>query len=204
MRREGAAGETKDEPVAVALEVPWGRSAQHAPPRYIPAARIAGRASGARTTETITMAKVRTHGVDATAIQAMLGRLHSDVRVRSVEVLNRARCGDDTSASSRTRPIPCTSTRFGSTRMSALAAESRRKHEHELIGFYLDRLRREGVAEPPDADEAWTAYRLAMVWGLVIGWLITPAVNYGPAITDANLSRMVGACRDLDPFALLS
>jgi hypothetical protein len=42
-----------------------------------------------------------------------------------------------------------------------------------------------------------------MVWGFVIGWLITPAVNYGPAITDANLSRMVGACQDLDPFALL-
>jgi hypothetical protein len=47
-------------------------------------------------------------------------------------------------------------------------------------------------------------YRLAMVWGLVIGWLITPAVNYGPAITDANLSHMVGACQDLDSFALLS
>jgi hypothetical protein len=42
-----------------------------------------------------------------------------------------------------------------------------------------------------------------MVWGFVIGWLITPAVNCGPAITDANLSRMVGACQDLDPFALL-
>ena len=87
---------------------------------------------------------------------------------------------------------------------TALAAESRRKHERELIAFYLDRLRREGVAEPPGADEAWDCYRLAMVWGLVIGWLITPAVNYGPAITDANLSRMVGACQDLDPFELLS
>jgi hypothetical protein len=86
---------------------------------------------------------------------------------------------------------------------TALAAESRRQHERELIGFYLDQLRRNGVAEAPDADEAWDCYRLAMVWGLAIGWLITPAVNYGPAITDANLSRMVGACQDLDPFSLL-
>ena len=86
---------------------------------------------------------------------------------------------------------------------TALAPDARRKHERELLAFYLDALRRYGAAEPPDAEEAWRCHRLAALWGLVIGWLITPPVNYGPEITDANISRMAAACRDLDPFELL-
>ncbi|MDH3212867.1 MAG: ecdysteroid 22-kinase family protein [Myxococcales bacterium] len=86
--------------------------------------------------------------------------------------------------------------------LTALDPETRRKHERELIGFYLDALRRHGLAEPPAADEAWRCHRLAVLWGLVIGWLITPPVNYGPAITEANLSRLVTACEDLEAFEL--
>lgn len=86
---------------------------------------------------------------------------------------------------------------------TGLAPEERRNHERELLGFYLDELRRHGVAAPPSTDEAWQAYRLAMIWGLVIGWLITPPVNYGPEITDANVSRLVIACEDLESFSAL-
>ncbi len=86
---------------------------------------------------------------------------------------------------------------------TALAPETRRKHERELLALHLDALGRHGVAAPPTAEEAFRAYRLAMVWGLVIGWLITPPVNYGTAITEANVSRMVEACRDLQAFDAL-
>jgi aminoglycoside phosphotransferase (APT) family kinase protein len=86
---------------------------------------------------------------------------------------------------------------------TALAPDTRRRYERELLDEYLDEIRRHGVVEPPTRDQALHAYRLAMVWGLVIGWLITPPVNYGPAITEANISRMVTACLDLDSFAAL-
>ena len=87
---------------------------------------------------------------------------------------------------------------------TGLAHEARRKHERELLDFYLGALSRHGVDKPPSADEAWHGYRLAAIWGLVIGWLITPPVNYGPAITDANVSRLVTACRDLESFEALA
>jgi hypothetical protein len=88
--------------------------------------------------------------------------------------------------------------------VTALGTRARREHERQLIGFYLDELGRHGVADPPSAEEAWRCHRLAVVWGLVIGWLITPPVNYGPDITSANLSRLVAACEDLDPFGELA
>jgi len=87
---------------------------------------------------------------------------------------------------------------------TGLAPEVRRRHERELLAFYLDALSRHGVDQPPSTDEAWHAYRLAVIWGLVIGWLITPPVNYGPAITDANVSRLVTACQDLESFHALA
>lgn len=87
--------------------------------------------------------------------------------------------------------------------VTALDPVTRRANERELHRFYLDELRRNGVADAPDPDEAWRCYRLAVIWGLVIGWLITPPVNYGPAITDANISRLVIACRDLKAFELV-
>lgn len=86
---------------------------------------------------------------------------------------------------------------------TGLTPEARRQHERELLAFYLDALSRCGVAEPPSTEDAWRAYRLAVIWGLVIGWLITPPVNYGAAITDANVSRLVTACRDLESFEAL-
>jgi hypothetical protein len=50
----------------------------------------------------------------------------------------------------------------------------------------------------PSEDEAWEWCRRAVLWGLVIGWLITPPENYGLEITVANTTRMVAAVRDFD------
>ncbi len=83
---------------------------------------------------------------------------------------------------------------------SGLAAEVRRQHERGLIDHYLATLADSGVDDPPTAQAAWECYRLAAIWGLVIGWLITPPVNYGVEITAANISRMVAATIDLASF----
>jgi hypothetical protein len=45
---------------------------------------------------------------------------------------------------------------------------------------YLAELAGNGVADAPTTDEAWWCRR-AVIWGLVIGRLITPPENYGTA-----------------------
>ena len=50
-------------------------------------------------------------------------------------------------------------------------------------------------------DSAWRLYRHSIMWGLVIGWLITPPANYGEAITSANIRKLVAAVQDLESFA---
>ena len=86
---------------------------------------------------------------------------------------------------------------------TGLSTEDRRAHERDLLGFYLDELERRGVHSPPRPDEAWLRYRQAAIWGLVIGWLITPTENYGEAITAANISRLVAAVQDLETLRAL-
>jgi len=87
--------------------------------------------------------------------------------------------------------------------ITGLTVEDRRAHERALLSFYLEELRRHGVERPPDPNDAWLRYRQAAIWGLVIGWLITPTENYGEAITTANLSRLVAAVRDLETLEAL-
>jgi len=87
--------------------------------------------------------------------------------------------------------------------ITGLASEDRRKHERGLLHFYLDELRWHGVESPPEPNDAWLRYRQAAIWGLVIGWLITPTENYGEAITTANISRLVTAVRDLETLEAL-
>ena len=86
--------------------------------------------------------------------------------------------------------------------VTGLAPELRRAHEHELLDFYLDSLQRHGVAHVPNRDEAFRLYRHSVIWGLVIGWLITPPENYGEPITRANIERIVTAALDLESFAV--
>jgi aminoglycoside phosphotransferase (APT) family kinase protein len=87
--------------------------------------------------------------------------------------------------------------------VTGLGAAARRKHEREIIELYLAELGSHGVTEPPTQEQAWRNYRLSVIWGLVIGWLITPPQNYGRAITEANISRLVTAAQDLDSFGAL-
>ncbi len=86
--------------------------------------------------------------------------------------------------------------------MTALDIENRRQHERALIQEYLDTLKTLGV-DAPTIAQAWHDHRVAALWGLVIGWLITPPVNYGETITTANLERLTQAVIDLDAFAAL-
>ncbi len=87
---------------------------------------------------------------------------------------------------------------------TGLSTEDRRKHQNGLLGFYLEELARHGVRSPPGWNEAWLRYRRAAIWGLVIGWLITPTENYGEAITAENISRMVAAVEDLETLEALA
>jgi aminoglycoside phosphotransferase (APT) family kinase protein len=87
--------------------------------------------------------------------------------------------------------------------VTSQSIDDRRKHERELLAGYLDALRSRGVATAPSFDEAWLLYRQSAIWGLMIGWLITPPSNYGEAITTANLERLVAAVQDLETFEAL-
>lgn len=81
---------------------------------------------------------------------------------------------------------------------TGLSVEDRRLHERELLDFYRDRLREYGVTQAPDAEALWYEYRLAIVWGVYIGWLTTPVVNYGWEVTVMNHLRLMTAYEDLE------
>ena len=87
---------------------------------------------------------------------------------------------------------------------TALPTDVRRVSARGLLARYRDELMDHGVADAPDLDEAWEWCRRAVIWGLVIGWLITPPENYGMAITVANTERMVAAVADLDALSILA
>ena len=82
--------------------------------------------------------------------------------------------------------------------VTAMDTETRRNNEREFIELYLEELKRNGVASPPDFEAAWGMYRRAVIWGLVIGWLFTPPINYGERITVENIERLVAAAQDLE------
>jgi len=88
---------------------------------------------------------------------------------------------------------------------TALPPALRKRHERALLGEYLKQLsqRLQANQEQPQEEEAWQLYCRAMAWGLVIGWLICPPVNYGQKIWMANVNRLVAACVDLRTFDLL-
>jgi hypothetical protein len=81
---------------------------------------------------------------------------------------------------------------------SGLSVAERRRHERDLLAFYREQLREHGVAAPPDPETLWLEYRRAMVWGVYIGWLTTPVINYGWEITVMNHLRMMTAYEDLE------
>ena len=87
---------------------------------------------------------------------------------------------------------------------TSLPIEWRRRHERDLLTRYLERLRERGVRRPPGFEEAWREYGRAMIWGLYIGWLTTPIVNYGWEINVMNHLRLMTAYEDLDTARLVA
>ena len=86
---------------------------------------------------------------------------------------------------------------------TGLSVGARRKHERELLTFYLEALRAAGVQEPPSFDAAFREYRRAMIWGLYIGWLSTALTGYGWEIVLLNTFRMMAAYEDLETAKLV-
>lgn len=87
---------------------------------------------------------------------------------------------------------------------TSLPIESRRRHERELLSRYLERLREYGVRQPPSFADAWQEYGRTMIWGVYIGWLTTPVVNYGWEINVVNHLRLTTAYEDLDTARLVA
>jgi hypothetical protein len=81
--------------------------------------------------------------------------------------------------------------------ITSMRADVRRRHERELLGFYLDQLAANGV-DAPTPEAAWEEYRVAAAWCLYIGWLTTPVENYGWSINVVNHIRLATAYCDLD------
>lgn len=86
---------------------------------------------------------------------------------------------------------------------TGLSVAERRLHERDLLAYYRQRLMAHGVKDVPTTEMLWTEYRRAMVWGVFIGWLITPVVNYGWEITVMAHLRTMTAYEDLETGKLI-
>jgi len=84
---------------------------------------------------------------------------------------------------------------------TGLTTEQRREHETELLKYYLSLLAEQDLSDVPQWEQAWDLYRRSIMWGLFIGWLITPPSNYGETITTANITKLVSAVSDLNSFS---
>jgi aminoglycoside phosphotransferase (APT) family kinase protein len=88
--------------------------------------------------------------------------------------------------------------------VTGLDVEVRRRDERELLAYYLNRLRKGGVADAPTPGDAWRLYRQTAIWGFLLGWFICPIENYGEAILRANLDRLTTALEDLESFRAIA
>ena len=86
---------------------------------------------------------------------------------------------------------------------TALSIEDRRNHERDLLAYYLDRLAAAGCSAVPSFEESWREYRRTVIWGVYIGWLTTPVVNYGWEINVMNHLRLTTAYEDLETASLI-
>jgi hypothetical protein len=87
--------------------------------------------------------------------------------------------------------------------VTSLPIALRREHERTLLTRYRERLVALGVNNAPTAEQIWNEYRRAVVWGVYVGWLTTPVVNYGWEINVVNHLRLTTAYEDLDTAKLV-
>lgn len=86
---------------------------------------------------------------------------------------------------------------------TALSVAQRRACERELLAYYRERLVENGCHDAPPLDDLWREYRMAIVWGVYIGWLTTPVVNYGWEVSVIAHLRTMTAYEDLDTRKLV-
>lgn len=86
---------------------------------------------------------------------------------------------------------------------TGLSVGERRAHERDLLQYYRERLIAHGVTDVLLLDDLWQEYCRGMVWGLYIGWLITPVINYGWEITVIANLRTMTAYEDLNTSRLI-
>lgn len=86
---------------------------------------------------------------------------------------------------------------------TGLSITERRQYERELLAYYHEKLCSLGATNVPAFESFWIEYCRAMVWGVCIGWLITPVINYGWEITVMAHLRTMTAYEDLDTARLI-
>ena len=93
----------------------------------------------------------------------------------------------------------CWATDVGYHIGAALSESDRERSEQGLLKYYLDRLAQHG-ATPPPWEEAWTDYRVGILWGYYL-WVITRFVV--PEVTREFNIRLGSAVAAHDSFKLL-
>lgn len=86
---------------------------------------------------------------------------------------------------------------------TALSVGQRRAAERDLLAYYRERLLASGCHEAPPLEDLWREYRMAMVWGVYIGWLTTPVINYGWEVSVIAHLRTMTAYEDLGAGKLI-
>lgn len=84
--------------------------------------------------------------------------------------------------------------------VTSLDIGDRQKHEGDLLAHYLDRLAGHGT-DPPSFEDAWTAYRRSLVYGLL--WVANPEECQPDEVNTPNVQRFAAAVSDHDVFELL-
>jgi hypothetical protein len=87
---------------------------------------------------------------------------------------------------------------------TSLPIDQRRRHERDLLAYYLDRLAAHGVTNVPQFGQTFTEYRRAMIWGFYIGWLTTPVRGYGWEIVVGNHLRTSTVYEDHETDKLMA
>lgn len=96
--------------------------------------------------------------------------------------------------------LGCWAYDFTSFLITALEVEDRRKHERQLLEFYLEQLRSHG-ADAPGFEDAWLQYRRNIIWP---GTAAVLPVQFQPeAVCTAYTRRAMAAAKDLDALGSL-
>ncbi len=82
---------------------------------------------------------------------------------------------------------------------SALDMAERRRHDRDLLRYYLERLNAEGVSNPPDFNNAYDAFRLQIVDGLFY-WMVNPVEWQVEENNAAVAARFAAAALDHDLY----